>query len=183
VPTLFFLSATAPPMKSLFPFLFCLVSLSKASGAIQIIDQDIQPPGEYQKRPVPFLVDSAGTKVMLPLETLYYGRVSNADKSIVAINFKAATDYDGVDLLIERGHRIYVLNNIWLNLNVDVERSKIVPNASWDKRMQLEVKSIHGNRLTCWFRGENSKEPFFVERTFYVDVTVENDAISFRVSK
>ena len=120
---------------------------------------------------------------MLPLETLYYGRVSNADKSIVAINFKAATDYDGVDLLIERGHRIYVLNNIWLNLNVDVERSKIVPNASWDKRMQLEVKSIHGNRLTCWFRGENSKEPFFVERTFYVDVTVENDAISFRVSK
>lgn len=120
---------------------------------------------------------------MLPLETLYYGKVFNGDKTIAAINFKGTTDYDGVDLLVKDGSNVYVFQNIWLFISADAVLSKRVPNRPWDKRLQLEVEKIDGRRLICRFKGENTKEPFFAEKSFSVLVNVEDGVVRFVVEK
>jgi len=158
------------------------LALGRSFGSIDIVDCNIQVPGEYEKREIPFLVGSSGRQIMLPVETLYKNRIFNADKSIVAINFKGTTNYDGVDLLVEHNKKVFILSNIWQYISLDARQSKAVSGLPWNKRFQLEVKSIKGNKVICQFRGENTKAPFFKEGVFSVFIVIKDEIVHLKVS-
>jgi hypothetical protein len=156
-----------------------IISLNQTFGAIEIIDHNIQPPGEYEKRPVPFIDCKSGVQIMLPLSTLTLGKVFNEDKTILAINVHELSDFDTVDLLVEKGDKIFLIDNIWTYVGGNLVEANILSTQTWD-RMFLEVKSIQKNKLTCQFRGSNSPN-IYVEKTFSIFIDINDDVMKMEV--
>jgi hypothetical protein len=163
-------------------FLWTILSFfftSRTFGAIEIVENNIQPPGEDEKRPIVFINCKSATQVMLPLRSVVTGKVFNENRTIVALNFHGVSNFDSADLLVEKGNKIFLIDDLYLYIEGDLAIAKILPTQDWNW-MNFTVKSINKNKLTCQFRGQNPPN-LYVEKTFSVLVDFNNDIMKFTI--
>jgi hypothetical protein len=93
-----------------------------------------------------------GKQLSLPERTSVESTVSNADKTIWAINFHETSNYSDVDLAMCHDHSPQLLVSISNQLVPLIISKGLIPKCRWDNQ-QLEVKQIVGDVLYCRFFG------------------------------
>jgi len=168
--------------KAIVLSIFCSLFISIRAPAFEIKDEWITPPGEYENRDIPFILNKAGVRIALPIRSLYTVRVFNQAHTLAAINYHETTDYDGADLVVSNGKKISILQDVLHLIETTAERKKILPVQPWD-RIEFTVKSILGNKAHCVFRGYIFRTNTLVERQFDIIVGSSDNPLDLQIIK
>jgi hypothetical protein len=110
-----------------------------------------------------------GKQLFLPERTLIESTVSNAKKTIWAVNFHETSNYSDVDLALCYDHSPRVLVAISNQLVPLIASKGLIPKCRWGNQ-QLEVKKIIGDVLYCRFFGVTHAPLGTFDKSFTVRV-------------
>jgi len=156
-------------MKSLRLLLVIIAQLVNAKS-FEINSDLFQGPGDTEARPCKF-ISVSGSLILLPQRSSYRDVVGNVEKTIFAVNYHETSNFDSVDLVLSAEERLFVVPNVWIELESKLKSGNIIPNVGYD-RSYLSVTAIEGNRLTCSFTGfaQRSEAPIKQDFTVIADV-------------
>ena len=160
---------------------FCVLILAQLNfaNAFEVVSANFQPPGQTNPRPCKFIkVD--GHMILLPQRSSYRDVVHNHENSIWAVNYHETSNFDSVDLVISQDERLFVIPNIWSELEEKLKTNGLLPNIPLD-RCHLTVTAVQADTLSCTFRGLSNQIEKEVTKSFSVSVRRQVDSVAFEI--
>jgi len=117
-------------------------------------------------------VGYSGSRLILPRRTTYRGIVTNAQRTVWAVNYHDTSNYDSADIVVVDKGDIYCLPNLLFALSDQLTQAQIIPNLEYDKS-HLIVESIGGLSLEVRFYGTSSRRKRSIEAHFFIELRIE----------
>jgi hypothetical protein len=169
-------------MKLLLIFLSVLSVLRLCiAGPFEVTSGEFQPPGEANPRPCKFIkVD--GQLVLLPQRSSYRDVLHSSDNSIWAVNYHETSNFESVDIIVSYSERLFILPNIWSNLEDELKMKGLLPHVPFD-RCRLSIISVQDDTLNCTFTGLSKQIDKELTTHFSLAVQRQADRINLEISK
>jgi hypothetical protein len=149
------------------------------ASPFEVTSGNFQPPGESNPRPCKFIKLSSYL-VLLPQRSSYLDVVHNAESTIWAVNYHETSNFDSVDLIVGYNERLFILPNIWSNLEERFKAERLLPNVPVD-RCRLSVTSVQADTLSCTFRGFSKQLGEEITNGFEVTIKRGAQGVEFSV--
>jgi hypothetical protein len=117
-------------------------------------------------------------EVLLPVDASNCQLVSDTSGKLAAVSYHVTSDYDSVAVVAEAGDSLFILPDIWRQLEDSARALHLIPNSRFD-HTYIRAVALRRGTLECTFSAHGVGTTFACR--FFVDVTADESKIDLHL--